>query len=41
MAEQQAAVKAAGLLELKKEVVPDDSKIGPSKPEPEPTHVEV
>lgn len=40
VAEQQAAVKAAGLLELKKEVVPDDSKIGPSKPEPEPTHVE-
>ncbi|XP_048008422.1 RNA-binding protein 42 isoform X2 [Megalobrama amblycephala] len=40
VAEQQAAVMAAGLLESKKEAVTDDSKIGPSMPEPEPTHVE-
>ncbi|XP_016095712.1 LOW QUALITY PROTEIN: RNA-binding protein 42 [Sinocyclocheilus grahami] len=36
VAEQQAA----GLLDSKKEAVTDDSVIGPSKPEPEPTHVE-
>ncbi|XP_016394158.1 RNA-binding protein 42-like isoform X1 [Sinocyclocheilus rhinocerous] len=40
VAEQQAAVMAAGLLESKKEAVTDDSVIGPSMPEPEPTHVE-
>ncbi|XP_051721050.1 RNA-binding protein 42 isoform X2 [Ctenopharyngodon idella] len=40
VAEQQAAVMAAGLLESKKEAATDDSKIGPSMPEPEPTHVE-
>ncbi|XP_059423096.1 RNA-binding protein 42-like isoform X2 [Carassius carassius] len=40
VAEQQAAVMAAGLLESKKESLTDDSVIGPSKPEPEPTHVE-
>lgn len=41
VAEQQAAVMAAGLLDSKKESVTDDSVIGPSMPEPEPTHVEV
>ncbi|XP_016313860.1 RNA-binding protein 42 isoform X2 [Sinocyclocheilus anshuiensis] len=40
VAEQQAAVMAAGLLESKKEAVTDDSVIGPSMPEPEPTYVE-
>lgn len=40
VAEQQAAVKAAGLLDSKKESLTDDSVIGPSMPEPEPTHVE-
>ncbi|XP_051577661.1 RNA-binding protein 42 [Myxocyprinus asiaticus] len=40
VAEQQAAVIAAGLLESKKEPVTDDSVIGPSMPEPEPSHAE-
>ncbi|XP_028837066.1 RNA-binding protein 42 isoform X2 [Denticeps clupeoides] len=39
VAEQQAAVAAAGLLD-KKEVTSDDSVIGPNKPEPEPVHAE-
>lgn len=41
VAEQQATVMAAGLLDSKKEAATDDSAVGPSKPEPEPTHVEV
>lgn len=41
VAEQQAAVMAAGLLEAKKDSVSDDSVIGPSMPEPEPVHTEV
>uniref|UniRef100_A0A8B9HSW0 RNA-binding protein 42 n=1 Tax=Astyanax mexicanus TaxID=7994 RepID=A0A8B9HSW0_ASTMX len=40
VAEQQAAVMAAGLLESKKDKVSDDSVIGPSMPEPEPVHTE-
>lgn len=40
VAEQQAAVLAAGLLDSKKETASDDSVIGPSMPEPEPVHVE-
>uniref|UniRef100_A0A8C2GWG2 RNA-binding protein 42 n=1 Tax=Cyprinus carpio TaxID=7962 RepID=A0A8C2GWG2_CYPCA len=40
VAEQQATVMAAGLLDSKKEAATDDSAVGPSKPEPEPTHVE-
>ncbi|KAM9436158.1 RNA-binding protein 42 isoform 1-T1 [Clarias gariepinus] len=40
VAEQQAAVMAAGLLEAKKDSVTDDSVIGPSMPEPEPVHTE-
>ncbi|KAM6967926.1 RNA-binding protein 42 [Aplochiton taeniatus] len=39
VAEQQAAVMAAGLLESKKDSV-EDNVIGPSMPEPEPTHTE-
>ncbi|XP_062841505.1 RNA-binding protein 42 isoform X2 [Trichomycterus rosablanca] len=40
VAEQQAAVKAAGFLEVKKDSTTDDSVIGPSMPEPEPVHSE-
>ncbi|XP_035607297.1 RNA-binding protein 42 isoform X1 [Oncorhynchus keta] len=43
VAEQQAAVMAAGLLEAKKEAslaAADDNVIGPSMPEPEPVHTE-
>ncbi|KAI1894783.1 hypothetical protein AGOR_G00119300 [Albula goreensis] len=41
VAEQQAAVVAAGLLEAKKEpAAGDDSVIGPTMPEPEPSHTE-
>ncbi|XP_052345871.1 RNA-binding protein 42-like isoform X2 [Oncorhynchus keta] len=43
VAEQQAAVMAAGLLEAKKEAslaASDDNVIGPSMPEPEPVHTE-
>ncbi|KAI7806818.1 RNA-binding protein 42 [Triplophysa rosa] len=40
VAEQQAVVMAAGLLDAKKEMATDDSVIGPSKPEPEPVHTE-
>ncbi|XP_065154840.1 RNA-binding protein 42 [Paramisgurnus dabryanus] len=40
VAEQQAVVMSAGLLDTKKEAILDDSKIGPSMPEPEPAHVE-
>ena len=41
VAEQQAAVMAAGLLEAKKDSASDDNIIGPSMPEPEPVHPEV
>ncbi|XP_066534315.1 RNA-binding protein 42 isoform X2 [Hoplias malabaricus] len=41
VAEQQAAVMAAGLLENKKDISSDDSVIGPSMPEPEPVHTEI
>ncbi|XP_046889147.1 RNA-binding protein 42 [Hypomesus transpacificus] len=40
VAEQQAAVMAAGLLEAKKDSASDDNIIGPSMPEPEPVHPE-
>ncbi|TRY82725.1 hypothetical protein DNTS_005482, partial [Danionella cerebrum] len=40
VAEQQAAIMAAGLLDTKKEMAHDDIMIRPSKPEPEPVHVE-
>lgn len=40
VAEQQAAVMAAGLLEAKKDSTSDDNVIGPSMPEPEPVHTE-
>ncbi|KAI4877303.1 hypothetical protein NFI96_024499, partial [Prochilodus magdalenae] len=40
VAEQQAAVVAAGLLDAKKDSTPDDGVIGPSMPEPEPVHIE-
>lgn len=40
VAEQQAAVKAAGLLD-KKESDDSSTVIGPSMPEPEPPHPEV
>lgn len=41
VAEQQAVVMAAGLLDAKKDMATDDSVIGPSMPEPEPIHIEV
>lgn len=40
VAEQQAAVTAAGLLD-KKDSEDSSSVIGPSMPEPEPIHIEV
>lgn len=40
VAEQQAAVMAAGLLD-KKESEDSSTVIGPSMPEPEPSHTEV
>ncbi|KAA0702752.1 RNA-binding protein 42 [Triplophysa tibetana] len=40
VAEQQAVVMAAGLLEAKKEMAKDDSVMGLSKPEPEPVYTE-
>lgn len=40
VAEQQAAVMAAGLLD-KKESEDGSTVIGPSMPEPEPSHTEV
>ncbi|XP_056618704.1 RNA-binding protein 42 [Triplophysa dalaica] len=40
VAEQQAVVMAAGLLEAKKEMASDDSMMGLSKPEPEPVYTE-
>lgn len=43
VAEQQAAVKAAGLLDKKDsdDISSSSSVIGPSMPEPEPVHSEV